>query len=180
MPNLMYMEMGMNVINGIGKFLVGSEQAKLDKAMRRHRETMSALSAAQSMNAITRNQIGTVEANIFADASVQSASLQEQADFNVEAAAAGVIGGSIDVGRSQLVADAARAQTSRKRSFKYEGLGLAQQRKNVELQKIYARDITPIQRPSLGAAFMGITQNLIDTWDRNNPADRRSTAALAE
>lgn len=179
MANLMYQEMGLNVVNGIGKFMVGSIQYKLDKAVRDYKNTMSALSAAQSHNAISLNEIGTRDANVFADVSVQSAALQERADFAVEAAAAGIIGGSVDVGDAQLRADAARAQTSRKRQFMYEGVSYSRQHKQIELQKIYNKDISPIQRPNLGMSLLGIAQNLADTWDAHNPADRRISAALA-
>ncbi len=172
--NPMYLDMGMSVIDSVGSYLTGAEQAKLAAATRRYQEKMQALSAAVSYNGITRNEAATVEQNVFADVSVQAAGLQERAEYDVEAAAAGIVGNSVNVGRVQLQGDEARAQTSRKRKFTQQMMSYGDQRKDVSLQRIFSQDITPIQRSNIGNAVFGVASNLIDVWDAHNPSDRQT------
>lgn len=179
MANLMYAEMGLNFVSGIGAFLVDKQEAKLQQSIQRYKATMAALSAANSKNAITINENRSQDQKTNADLSIQAAAMQERAAFDVEAAAAGVIGRSVDIGRSQLAADAGRARTSLERQYDQQRAQYGQQRREIDLQKIYSADITPIKSPSLGASLFGIATNMIDTWDAHNPEDRRTSAFLA-
>jgi hypothetical protein len=179
MANLMYAEMGLNFVSGLGKFAIGRTQAKVDAAIRKYKETMSALSAANSKNAITLNEISSQDQTTFARLSIQTAEMQERAAFDVEAAAAGVIGRSVDIGRVALEGDAARARTSLERQADQQRMQYGQQRKEIDLQRIYSADITPIQKPSLGATMFGLASSMIDTWDAHNPEDRRTSAFLS-
>ena len=167
--------MGLNLFSKVGGFLVSKEQEKLAKAQRKYNETMAALSAASNKNAINMNQIAMEDQTVFARLSIQSAAMQEQADFDVEAAAAGVMGRSIRMGQQQLAADAARSESSLDRQAQAERRGFGQQRTQVDAQRIWGRDVSPIPKANMGEMLFGLATSTIDIWDEHNPQDRQST-----
>jgi hypothetical protein len=174
----MYAEMGLNVFAGLGEMFVSSEQAKLAKFQRKYNETMSALSAAQNMNAITDNEIATQDQSVYAKLSIQTAAMQESADYDVEAAAAGVMGKSVRMGSIQLQADEARADTSLSRQAAAQRRAHGQQRTQVDLQRIYGKDVSPLPKTNIAASLFKIGSGLIDTWDAHNPVDRQASTLL--
>jgi hypothetical protein len=179
MSNLMYAEMGLNFLAGMAEYKVAKEQSKLERSVQRFRNTMAALSAANSKNAIASNAINTMDEAVFSRLSIQTQAMKERAAFDVEAAATGVIGRSIDVGRSALDANAARSRTALNRQMSHTMQQYKQQNQEVELQRIYGQDISPISRPSAGKMLFGFAQSAIDTWDAHNPEPRRTSAFLA-
>lgn len=179
MSKLMYADMGLSVAANLTQYFVGREQSKLQKSIQNYQNTMSALSTGQSLNNITRNAAGARDASIFANVSIQSQALEEQAAFMVEAAAAGVVGNSVAVGLRARKADAARARTSLDRQYKAEQLNIEDQRKQVRMSQVYNKDISPISKPSLGATLLSTGAQLMETWDAHNPEDRRSSSLLA-
>lgn len=179
MSSLMYADMGLSVAAGLTNYMVGKETSKLNRSIQAYQNTMAALSTGRSLNNITRNEIGMRDAAAFAQVSIQSQALEEQAAFQVEAAAAGVIGNSVAVGLRARQGDAARAKTSLNRQFEAEQLNIEDQRTAVKMSEIYNRDISPISKPNLGATLLSTGANLIATWDAHNPEDRRSSSLLA-
>lgn len=178
MANLMYAEMFTGVISGIGQHMVSRENAKLAAAQRKYNRTMSALSASVSRNVITENEADLRDQSVFARLSIQTAAMQEQGQFDVEAAAAGMIGNSIDVGRRQLEADATRARSSIERQALQSRRQLGQARSQVAMDEIRQRDMTPLPKADLGSALFNIGQGLFNTWEAHNPVDRRLTTRL--
>lgn len=178
MANLMYAEMGLNMFTKVGGYLVSREQAKLARSQRKYEETMAALSAASNKNAINENQIAMEDQTVFARLSIQTAAMQEQADFDVEAAAAGVMGRSIRMGKQQLAADAARAETSLDRQAQAQRRQFGQQRTQVDAARIWGKDVSPLPTANLGATLFDLTTSTIDIWDAHNPKDRQSTEIM--
>lgn len=179
MSKLMLADMGLNIAAGLGSYFVAKEQSKIQEILQKYQNTMADLSAGMAMNNLAKNRAQVRDNNVFADLSIQSAAMQEQAAYQVEAAAAGVVGNSVAVGMRQREADAARAQSSRERQYSAEMMQLEDQKKNVQMSSIYNRDVSPIQKPSLGASLLGIGANLVQTWDAHNPVDRRVSTRLA-
>lgn len=179
MANLMYAEMGMSAIKGIASFAVAGEEAKLARATQKYQRTMAAISAAQNNNALNLNEVATRDQGVFARLSIQTAGMQERAAFDVEAAASGVLGKSIDVGRRALEADKLRADTSLDRQLKGQFRAYGQQRKQVKMDEIFATDVSVIPKPDIGSALMGMGANMLDIWERHNPTDRRISTRLS-
>lgn len=169
MVNPLYADIGLQVAGAVGGYLTGKEDAKLAASVQRFQNKMRAISGALSLNAITENEAQTRDQNTFANVSVQVASMQEQADFAVEAAAAGIKGNSVIVGQQALVADAARAQTSRRRAYKQQLHLFDQQKKDIRLQMIYGKDVSPIKQPSIGASLMGLATGVYDSYQEHTP-----------
>lgn len=179
MANLMYAEMFSNVIGGISQYMVSREQAKLAASQRKYNRTMAALSASVSRNVVTENEASLRDQSVFARLSIQAAGMQERAAFDVEAAAAGITGNTIAVGRRQRTADEARALTSMERQNLQSRRQLGQQRSQIRMDEIRGRDVSPLPRANLGAAMFGIAGGLLDTWNAHNPVDRRTTTMLS-
>ena len=171
--NLMYAEMGQSLISGLSKYGVGVQESKLAKSMQKYRQMMADLSASLAQNAITVNEIKTADKVANARLAIQGKSMEDQANYAVEAAASGLIGQSIKLGAVTREADAARARVSLERSYTDARRQFGAQRTQVELDRIYAKDISVIQGPSLGGALFDIGTDLAGVWDAHNPEDRR-------
>lgn len=179
MANLMYAEMGLNFAQGLSSFLIGGEQAKAARAMQRYQETLSALSAAASKNAVTLNEVEARDAAVNARIQIGTEAMQDVADFDVEAAALGVIGNSVEAGRRARDADAARARADVSSQLDSQLSQYSRQRKQIELDQIYGRDTSVIRNPSIGGLLLGTAASMTDTWERHNPTDRRISTRLA-
>lgn len=179
MANLMYADMLMNTMGGIGQYLVSREDAKLAASQRRYNRTMSALSASVARNVVTENEAALRDQSVFARLSIQAAGMQERAAFDVEAAAAGIAGNSIEVGRAQRQADEHRARTSMERQAMQKRREYGQQRQQITMDEIRSRDVSPLPRANLGASLFNIAGGLVDTWNVHNPVDRRTTTTLS-
>ena len=179
MANLMYAEMAMKGISTLGGIAVSREQARMQRIARKHQRVMSALSASFSRNAITENEITLRDNSVFARLSIQSAGMQERAEFDVEAAAAGAVGASVDAGRTQLIADEQRARTSMERQAVQSRRQFGAQRSQVAVQQIMQQDISPIPRANIGAQLLGLGGDLMTIWNAHNPVDRQITTRMA-
>lgn len=179
MANLMYAEMFTNVASGVAQYMVSREEAKLAASQRKYNRTMAALSASVARNVVTENEANLRDQSVFARLSIQAAGMQERASFDVEAAAAGITGNSIEVHRNQRTADEARARTSMERQALQQRRQFGQQRTQIRMDEIRSRDISPLPQANLGAAMFNIAGGLIDTWNVHNPVDRRTTTALS-
>jgi hypothetical protein len=179
MSNLMYADMAISAFSKVGGYLVSKEESKLARSVQKFRNTMSALSAAQSENAITQNEIDAADNTAFSRLSLQVSSMRDQAAYDVEAAAAGIMGRSVDIGRAQLDADFDRAKTTIDRTDLRTRRQFGQQRQTVKLQQIYNKDTSVIPKPSLGNTLLDIGMSSVDIWDKHNPEDRQVSALLS-
>lgn len=179
MANLMYAEMFTSVIGGIGQYMVSREEAKLAASQRKYNRTMAALSASVARNVVTENEANLRDQSVFARLSIQAAGMQERASFDVEAAAAGIAGNSIETHRRQRTADEARARTSMERQAIQAKRQFIHQRRQIRLDEIRSRDTSPLPQANLGQAMFNVVGGLINTWNAHNPEDRRTTTALS-
>lgn len=180
MANLMYMEMGQSLISNVASYGVSLQESKLAKSMQRYKQMMSDLSAALSQNAVTLNEIETSDKMTNAKLDLESKAMADQANYAVEAAAAGLIGQSIGLGSTVREADAARAGVSLQRSYDEQRRAFGAQRTQIELDRIYGKDISVISNPSIGGALFNAGTDLADVWDAHNPVDRRISSRLEQ
>lgn len=166
--SLMMMDMGLSAINGIAGMLISAQERKVQKIMDDYNNTMAALSASESHNALTQNEIAIQDQAKLAEAQDQSLAMIAKEDRRVAAAATGIEGNSVEAGLHSV--DRAKAQKSealsREQSMALRGIG--QQRRQVDINLAYGKAITilPNQTPS---QLLGLSANLLDIYKSYQP-----------
>lgn len=173
MNTLMLSQMGLSLAGTWGQFQTASIQADLQERIQAYRNTMSKLSAARSMNAITVNEARASDAATQADVLIQRQSMQDQAQQEVNAAAAGVKGNSVEMAARDLRASAGRARFAQKRQHHMQMTDLSNQRTSVAIGAITNQDVQVIPRPSVGSMLLGAGTNLLSIYDSHQPEGSR-------
>lgn len=179
MSNLMYAQMGLNAVSTGFDFLSSREKAKMQKIQQDYQNTMSALSAAQSLNSVTENEIGLRDAAIRAESTLQLQTMRDKADGEVAAAAAGVRGGSVKSVMRGMMRDSLQAKFALKQNHKNERRSALSQRRNILISKAFNKDISVIPRPSAASALLGLTKSTLDIWDSHQPEGQKISDKLA-
>ena len=170
--SIMFAQMGLAITRGAGNFASASIEAKVRKSTQAFRNTMAALSAAQNQNSITVNEIGVLDGADQLREQQQIAALEQEGSAAVASAAAGVSGTTTELVVKDLKASAARANKARLDNIENQFLSFGQERKNVELSRIYSRDRSIIPKPSIASAALGIGTNLLGVYDSHQtPSD---------
>ena len=165
--SITFAQMGLSIAQGVGNFASASIEARMRRSTQAFRNTMAALSAAQSQNAITVNEIGVLDGADQLREQQQIAAVQQEGAAAVASAAAGVSGTTTELVVKDLKASAARANKARLDNVENQFLSFGQERKNIELSRIYNRDISVIPKPSAASAALGIGTNLLGVYDSN-------------
>lgn len=157
------------ISSGITDFIVGGIQADMQEAQQAHNNAMRRLSSAQQQNSMTLQEAQLQDKAARLGESLQIASMQDRGSAEVNAAAAGVAGGSVQMALLGLKRSAIQAQDARMRNLNSEMQAAQEQRNNIKLAGIVGEDISIIQRPSIGAALLGIGVGVLDVYDQNQP-----------
>lgn len=173
MNTLMLSQMGMSLASSWGDFQKASIQADLQERIQAYRNTMSKLSAARSLNAVTVNEARAGDAATVADVMIQKQSMQDQAQQEVNAAAAGVTGNSVEMAARDLRASAGRASFAQKRQYNQQMTDISNQRTSIAIGAITNQDIQVIPQPSVGSMLLGVGTNLLSIYDSNQPEGSR-------
>ncbi len=177
--SLMYAQMGMKVVDALSAHGQAKHKVRMEEIMRDYQQTMSDISAAQQLNTMTANEISARDASIRAASALDIQSLQDRAGAEVEAAAAGVAGGSVrntmrGLTRSRLMAKKAMHDKvqAQKRSF-------TQDRRNVALARVMNKDVSVIPKPSAASALLGLGASMIDIYDSHQPDGQKIEDTIA-
>lgn len=173
MNTLMLSQMGLSLAGTWGQFQTASIQADLQERIQAYRNTMSKLSAARSMNAVTVNEARSHDAATQADVMIQQQSMRDQARQEVDAAAAGVTGNSVEMAARDLRASAGRARFAQKRQHHQQMAEMGAQRQSIAIAAITNQDIQVIPKPSIGSMLLGAGTNLLSIYDSHQPEGSR-------
>ena len=165
MSNLMFMQMGLAVAQGWSDFQHAKISARMQKAEQEYRNTMAALSSAQSQNVVTINEINVRDAGIQVGEMQQQQSLADRGSAEVGAAAAGVRGTSVQLIQRDILASAARANKSRLDQLQQQFASFGQERRNIEVHRAYNKDVSVIPKPTAASALLGIGTRMLSIWD---------------
>lgn len=170
--SLMYAQMGLSAISTFGSYKVASIQADMQQRMQQYQNTMSALSAAQSRNTITSNEVSVRDASVRVAEQIQQQALTQEGSAAVAAGAAGVAGSSTAAVMRDLKGSAARANKSRTDQLQAQYRAFGQERRNVNLAQVYNKDVSVIPKPSSASMLLGLSTGLLDIWDSHQtPGD---------
>lgn len=173
MNALMYSQMGLSLVQGLGQYQSASIQAKLQQRIIDYRNTMSRISAARSLNAVTVNEARTRDTAVQSDVMIQQQAIQDQSRQVVDAAAAGVAGNSVDMIAKDLRASAGMAGFAQKRKLHQQMAEMGAQRQSIAIGAITNEDVQVVPKPSIGAMLLGAGANLLDIYDSHQPEGSR-------
>ena len=173
MNDLMLSQMGLSLVSSWGQYQSASIKAKLDERIQAYRNTISKLSAARSLNAVTVNEARASDAATQAYLMIQQQSMRDQARQEVDAAAAGVKGNSVEMAARDLRASAGRARFAKKQQYNQQMSDMGAQRQSIAIAAITNQDIQVIPKPSIGSMLLGVGTNLLSIYDSNQPEGSR-------
>jgi len=166
----MYAQMGLSFATGVADFINAGTEAKMAKALQDYRNTMQALSAARSYNAVTVNEVRTRDQLVQNDQFLQKTAMKDQAAATVAAAAAGVAGNSVDMAMRDLQASAGRASWAQRRQANQALSEMGAQRTSIAIAQISNKDIQVIPKPSVGSLLLGTATSMLNIYDSHQPA----------
>ena len=164
-----YAKMGNQVIGAVSNHFLAKTQAKMQQDAQEHRNVMSSISAALQQNSVTHAEISTIDQATQLKQQIAVASIQDKGNAEVNAAAAGVAGNSVDQTMRGLERSALQANYARIRNTRSQMQAHGQDRTNITLSKIYGKDITVFQKPSVAMSLLGLGTTLLDTYNSNQP-----------
>lgn len=150
-------------------FLVAGEQRKLDQEMQRHRNSMLEISGSVQENQLTLSEIDTEKADRRLNQDIQQRAMADQASAEVNAAAAGVAGGSVDAVMRGLKRSALNAQQARIENTGNAFQSIGTQRTNLELSQIFQTDNTVLPKPSFASLLLGMGTAAYDAYKQTTP-----------
>ena len=163
------LKMGVAAIGGVTNYLVQGVQARMNESAQEFSNTMRKISSAQQLNAAARSTAQIQDKAVRLGQSMSEKSMQDIGSAEVNAAAAGVEGGSVDRALLGLRRSALGAQDARLRNRDSALLGVEQQKKGIRLAGIFGEDISVIPRPNPASALLGLGMQMIEIQDENNP-----------
>ena len=163
------LSMGVSAISSIGAYQVANIQSDMNSASKAYKNTMAQIASAQKVNEQTLQGAQLSDRARRLEATLQQASITDMAASEVNAAAAGVAGGSVDAALLGLRRSALNAQNARMRNLNSSLFAVTKAKQNIRLATILGEDISVIARPSASASLLGLGATLIDTFDKNQP-----------
>lgn len=174
MSEVMAAQMGMALVDSWSQYQTARIQAGLQSKIQDYRNTMSRLSAARATNAVTINSVRVRDASVQADQIIQRTALQDQARAEVDAAAAGVAGNSVEAVMKDLRASAGRASYAQRRQAHQQQAELLEQKTSIAIAAVTNQDIQVVPKPSVGSLLLGAGTSLLEIYDSHQPAGSRT------
>ena len=144
-------------------------QYKADKKWKKYQNTMLALSAAQSQNAITTNQSQATMASAVEALEIDKAVITQRGDATVQAAAAGVGGNSVASSVRAVERSGAVAEYARQEDLRNAYLGFDYERRNIAMSAKMGENTNYIPKPSSISAALGFAKDVgtigVDNYD---------------
>ena len=173
-------DMGVQGLGAFASFSVQQTQIDMQESARRHRQVLADISSRLQRNAVTVNESATRDAAARLGQSIQVASLQNKAQAQVSAAAAGVAGGSADATLRGLQRSELQAQYALKENLNSAMLSHDETRRGITLNSILGQSTSVLIPPSPSMALLGLGTQLIDTYNSNQPAGQTTSDRIAK
>lgn len=178
--SLMYAQMGMSALSALGGYSTAKHNASMKRMMQDYNNSMSAFAAAQALNTQTGNEISVRDAAVTARQTIDLQSMQDRANAEVSAAAAGVAGGSVEAAMRGLTRSKLQAQEALRRKMQAHSRANTETRRGIAINKAMNKDISVIPKPSVASALLGLGASMIDVYDQHQPEGQKTTDAMAK
>lgn len=151
--------------------LSAADQYKKDKKayewnvkLQKYRNAMAFISDAQNQNAITTNTSLAIQTSALRAVSNQSEALRTRSTAIVNAAAAGVAGGSVAMAINDIDRQAATIEYNRREELQAQFLGFDQQRISSRMSAMMQQDYSYIPKPDKSSILMGALGGGMKGW----------------
>ena len=171
--NIMYARMGLAIGQSVGSFFSAGREADLKRKVQDFRNFVTDLQAARAQNTVTLNQARVQDTGTQADLLIQRRAIQQEAQQEVSAAAAGITGNTVELIARDLNASEGRARFSQSQEVFQKQSQLGAQKKSIGINATLNRDIQVIPKPSFGAALLGLGSQLVSIYDQSQPEGQR-------
>lgn len=162
---MMAAQAGMAVASSAISASAKGEEYKVNKKLMKYENLMTAISAGQSQNAITTNLTLAMEQNAEQGFLIQKNEIMAEGAARVEAAAAGVSGGSVNSTMRQIQRNAAQGQYFRKRQLAGIFLESDAQRQQVATQAALSKRSGSIPRPNYTSDALSLGAKGLDMYN---------------
>lgn len=162
-------QVGMSAVSHGMSSAASEAQYKADKKWQKYQNTMLALSAAQSQNAITTNVTQATLASAAEALEIRKATIAASGDAKVQAAAAGVGGNSVASAVRDVEKSGAQLEFARQEELRNAYLGFDYERRNVALSAKMGENANYIPKPSSVSSMLGFAKDVggigVDNYD---------------
>ena len=178
--SLMYAQMGLAAVNAWSSYEQAKSQAKMAKMQRDYQNTIQAITAAQSLNSVSRNEIEVRDAGVRSAVAIEEQALKDRASAEVSAAAAGVKGDNVNSAMRALRRSSLRSREALRKRIKGQAAQSVAQRSNILVSKAVGKDTSVVMQPSATSALLGLGVKALSIYDEHQPpgstiADRLAT-----
>lgn len=170
--SLMYAQMGMKALGTFSAFSADSHNSKMEKISRAYQQKMAGISAALQLNTQTANEIETKDALVRASVALDLTAMQDKAEAEVSAAAAGIAGGSVVGTMRGLMRSRLQAMQALRTQKQQQARANTQTRRNIAFSRVMGTDISPIGKPSAASALLGLGASWLEIYEKNQPENR--------
>jgi thymidine phosphorylase len=151
---------GASLATTIGGFIAASKQAKSDKKWQKYNNAMVRIQEGMNQNALTTNENIMREQHLEKIFNIQKSQLATTASVEVQAAASGTIGRSVNHVLFDVARNAAQARQRADEEFEYQKVGIDSQRINSAMNAQLSLDLRKISGPSPITAALGFLGDL--------------------
>jgi len=137
-------------------------QYTAQKKWQEYQNKMKDLSATVSQNALTTNELLAADSFLNQAFQLRKDSIFTRAKVEVNAAAAGVKGKSVNRVVREIIGNSASREAERQEAFRVSMHGISQQRKQIEYDAAFAHDYSYIPKPNAASYYLAATQKSID------------------
>lgn len=162
---LMAAQMGTRLVSAFGTHSADRHRYNMETISREYREKMSGISFAMQSNTMTQNEISARDAQVRSQEAIQIQAMEQEAEVEAGAAAAGVSGGSVTSAMRGMMRSRLRAYRALEMQKTAQSQTNTSNRRNLALERAMNKDISPIMRPSAASALLGLGAGLIDIYD---------------
>lgn len=155
---------GMNFLSAGFAYNADKAKAAAQKKWQTYSNTMVNISNALNQGVISQNESLAISQSVQEQVNIQRGGLITAAKSEVEAAAAGVKGKSVNQALLDIQANAASRQRTAEIDLNNKLLGYQQQRNQSNLDAVMQKDYSYIPKPSAGTYLLGAAMDTAKLW----------------
>lgn len=161
---------GLSMMRDVNSFIGAQQKAEAQAKWQAYKNTMTNLSNAQNQNALTTNEILTTRRSVDQGFDIAKQGYITQGQSEVQAAASGTEGNSVNMTLSDIERNTDVAQARRKADLDAQYAQIDNERIQSDFQAARQMDYSPIPQPSGAALALGLTTDAYSAYRSNTKA----------
>lgn len=150
-----WLQLGLGGLQAMQSYSSASDNASYEEAYQKYQNTMTQLSASVADNGINDNEVFSNQAFAQEGMQIQKQDAISVAQAQVQAAASGVTGTSVNDTLTDINRQSGQAESQREDQLTQSWTAFDAQRQNTAMTAATKMNYSPIQQPNLAASLMG-------------------------